>query len=89
MFAESSTESKAGEVSDKADAIPDAVTCSEAAAAKPDPAAADAVVTSSAESTTGKLTYRLKNCEPHTCAKLIEIKLLYLQKGHGLHESGR
>lgn len=48
--AESSTESKPGEVSDKADAIPDAVTCSEAAAAKPDPAAADAVVTSSAES---------------------------------------
>merc|ERR1719268_89440 len=48
--AESSTESKAGEVSDKAEAIPDAVTCSEAAAAKPDPAAADAVATSSAES---------------------------------------
>ena len=23
----------------------------------------------------------------HTCAKLIEIKLLYLQKRHGLHES--
>ena len=64
LFAESSTESKPGEVSDKADAIPDAVTCSEAAAAKPDPAAADAVVTSSAESASGKLAYRLKNFQP-------------------------
>ena len=69
LFAESSTESKASEVSDKAEAIPDAVTCSEAAAAKPDPAAADA--TSSAESASGRLTYRLKNCQPVKISNII------------------
>ena len=71
LFAESSTESKPGEVSDKAEAIPDAVTCSEAAAAKPDPVAADAVATSSAESASGKLTYRLKNCQPVKISNII------------------
>lgn len=50
--AESPTESKPAEVSDKAEAIPE-VTCSEAAAAKPDPAAVETVVNSSAESASG------------------------------------